>query len=49
VYSVYDVNKIENNEENKEKKHFVALTDRMSFKSEAEKFYVSCATARVQF
>jgi hypothetical protein len=43
VYSVYDVNEREKNEENKEKKRFVALA------REAEKFSVSCATARVQF
>jgi hypothetical protein len=49
VYSVYDVNKRKTNEENKEKKCFIALTDRISFNREAEKFSVSCATARVQF
>jgi hypothetical protein len=49
VCSVYDVNKREKNEENKEKKRFVAFTGCISFKREAEKFSISCATARVQF
>jgi hypothetical protein len=47
VYSVYDVNEREKNEENKEKKHFVALTGCISFKRKIEKFSVSCATVRV--
>jgi hypothetical protein len=37
VCSVYDVNEREKNEENKEKKRFVALTGRISFKRKAEK------------
>jgi hypothetical protein len=49
VCSVYDVNKREKNEENKEKKHSIAFTDCISFKRKAEKYYVSCATVRVQF
>jgi hypothetical protein len=49
VCSVYDVNEREKNEENKKKKHIVALTGYISFKRKAEKYYVSCATARVQF
>jgi hypothetical protein len=49
VCSVYDVNEREKNEENKEKKHSIAFTDCISFKRKAEKYYVSCATVRVQF
>jgi hypothetical protein len=49
VCLIYDVNERENNEENKEKKCFVALTSYISFKRKAEKFYASCATAKVQF
>jgi hypothetical protein len=49
VCSVYDVNEREKNEENKEKKRFITLTGCISFKNEAEKFFVSCAIARVQF
>jgi len=49
VCSVYDVNEREKNEENKKKKHLVALTGYISFKRKAEKYYVSCATTRVQF
>jgi hypothetical protein len=47
--SVYNVNENEKNEENKEKKHLVALTGYITFKRKAEKYCVSCATARVQF
>jgi hypothetical protein len=49
VCSVYDINEREKNEENKEKKHFVALMGCISFKRETEKFSVSCAIARVHF
>jgi hypothetical protein len=49
MHSVYDVNEREKNEENKEKKRFVALTGRISFKRKAEKISISCAIARVQF
>jgi hypothetical protein len=49
VCSIYDVNEREKNKENKEKKHFVALTGCISFKKKIEKFSVACATARVQF
>jgi hypothetical protein len=47
VCSVYDVNGKEKNEENKEKKHYVALTGCISFKRKTEKYFVSSATARV--
>jgi hypothetical protein len=47
VCSVYDINEREKNEENKENKHFVALTGYISFKRKAEKYFVSCATTRV--
>jgi hypothetical protein len=33
----------------KKKKHLVALTSYISFERKAEKYSVSCATARVQF
>jgi hypothetical protein len=44
VCLVYDVDKRENNEENTEKKRFVALTGCISFERKTEKFSVSCAT-----
>jgi hypothetical protein len=47
VCSVYDVNEMENNEENKRKNHLVALTGYISFKRKAEKYSVSYATTRV--
>jgi hypothetical protein len=49
VCSVYDVNEREKNEENKKKKHLVALTSYISFKRKGEKYSVSSATVRVQF
>jgi len=49
VCSVYEVNEREKNEEDKEKKRFITLTSCISFKREAKKFSVSCATARVKF
>jgi hypothetical protein len=44
VCSGYDVNEREKNEQNKKKKHLVALTGYLSFKRKAEKYSVSCAT-----
>jgi hypothetical protein len=49
VCSVYDVNERKKNEENKKKKHLVALTGYISFERKAEKYFVSYVTARVQF
>jgi hypothetical protein len=49
VCSVYDVNEREKNEENKDKKHFVALKGCISFKRKIEKMSILCAAARVQF
>jgi hypothetical protein len=49
VCSIYDVNEREKNEENKKKKHLVALMGCITFKMKAKKYSVSCATAMVQF
>jgi len=41
---VYGVDKREKNEENTEKKRFVALTGCISFERKTEKFFVTCTT-----